>query len=89
MTAVGYILIALGAIAFLAGLFLSLKEQLKKEEAKPRSKDDRALELKDLKDVLEKFVEVLKEFKTLTVGVQWAFLGLACMGVGAYLLQLN
>ena len=89
MNIVGYILIAIGAIAFLAGLYISLKEQLKKEDVRSMPQEDRALELKDLKELLDKFLEVLKEFKALSIGVQWAFLGLACMGVGAYLLQLG
>ncbi len=88
MITVGWILIVIGIIAFLAGLVMAIKEQFKKTEVKPLPLE-RAIELKDVAEVLKQFAEVLKAFKDLSAGIQWAFLGLACIGVGAYLLQLG
>jgi hypothetical protein len=86
MNIVGWILVVIGVIAFLAGLFMALREQLKKTEV-AAIPQNRAIELKDIAEVLKQFAEVLKAFKDLSAGIQWAFLGLACIAVGAYILQ--
>jgi hypothetical protein len=84
MTALGWILIVIGIIAFLAGLWMAIMDQLNKKKVDVRL--DREL---DIAKILEQFAAVLKAFKELSGGIQWAFLGLACIGVGAYLLQLG
>ncbi len=88
MNVIGWILIVIGVIAFLAGLVMALLEQIKKYSVKDIPQN-RAIDLKDIAEVLKQFAELLKAFKDLSAGIQWAFLGLACIGVGAYLIQLG
>lgn len=88
MNIIGWILVAIGVIAFLSGLVMAFLEQLKKYQISDLPKN-RAIELKDVAETLKQITELLKAFKDLSAGIQWAFLGLACIGVGAYLLQLG
>jgi intein/homing endonuclease len=83
MSIVGWILVVIGVIAFLAGLWMAIMDQIKK------NKMDTRLEREvDIEKILEKLNELLKTFKELSGGIQWAFLGLGCIAVGAYLLQM-
>jgi hypothetical protein len=88
MIAIGWTLVGIGVIAFLAGLVMAFLEQIKKYKVSDIPQN-RAIELKDVAEVLKQFAELLKAFKDLSTGIQWAFLGLACIGVGAYLIQLG
>jgi hypothetical protein len=83
MNIVGWILIVIGVIAFLAGLWMAVMDQIKKNNMDTRL--DREV---DIEKILEKLNELLKTFKEFSGGIQWAFLGLGCIAVGAYLLQM-
>lgn len=88
MTTIGWILVVIGVLAFLAGLVMAILEQIKKYTVGDIPKN-RAIELKDVAETLKQLAELLKAFKDLNAGIQWAFLGLACIALGAYLIQLG
>jgi hypothetical protein len=87
MSIAGWILIVIGIIAFVSGLVMALKEQFKKVEVVPPPVN-RVIELKDVADLLKQLAAVFKAFKDLNAGIQWAILGVACIGVGGYFLQI-
>jgi len=88
MNIVGWILVGIGVIAFLSGLVMAFMEQIKKYTVSAIPQN-RAIDLKDVAETLKQLTELLKAFRDLSAGIQWAFLGLASIGVGAYLIQLG
>ena len=88
MNTIGWILVVIGVIAFLSGLVMAFLEQIKKYKINDVPQN-RAIDLKDLAEALKQFTELLKAFKDLSAGIQWAFLGLASIGLGAYLIHLG
>lgn len=88
MNIIGWILVGIGVIAFLSGLVMAFLEQIKKFKVNDVPQN-RAIDLKDVAEALKQFTELLKAFKDLSAGIQWAFLGLASIGLGAYLIHLG
>ena len=88
MTTIGWILVVIGVLAFLAGLVMAILEQVKKYTV-VELPQNRAIELKDVAETLKQLAELLKAFKDLNAGIQWALLGLVSIGLGAYLIQLG
>lgn len=88
MNIIGWILVAIGVIAFLSGLVMAFLEQIKKFKVNDVPQN-RAIDLKDVAEAIKQFTELLKAFKDLSAGIQWAFLGLASIGLGAYLIHLG
>jgi hypothetical protein len=83
---IGWILVVLGILAFLAGLFGFISAQL--SQVVPTNMP--AFESSDLQviaELLDKIALVLEKFALLSIPVQWALIGLVSIGVGAYLLK--
>jgi hypothetical protein len=82
---IGWILVVLGILAFLAGLFGFIQAQL--AELVPNLLP--VFESSDLEAIaeLDKIALVLEKFALLSLPVQWALIGLVSIWVGAYLLK--
>jgi hypothetical protein len=81
----GWVLVILGVVSYLVALALLVREQfLKKEErALPAFE---SLDLEGIGKLLENLAKAIENFSRLSVPVQWAFLGLVNIGIGAYLI---
>jgi hypothetical protein len=84
-TILGWIFVILGILSYVAGLAILIKEQFltKATKALPVFEN---IDLKGIGDILDKLANALEKFSKLSVPVQWAFLGLVNIGIGAYLL---
>ena len=80
----GWILIVLGVVSYLIALAILVRQQLLKEEKAKSSFD--SLDLGTIGDLLEHLTNAIESFSRLSLPVQWAFLGLMNIGIGAYLL---
>lgn len=84
-TILGWILVVLGVVSYIVALAMLIKEQFfpKAEKGLPVFEN---MDLKGIADLLEKLANLLEQFSKLSVPVQWAFLGLVSIGIGAYLI---
>lgn len=83
---IGWILVVLGILAFLAGLFGFIQAQL--AELVPNLLPVfESSDLEAIAKLLDKIALVLEKFALLSIPVQWALIGLVSIGVGAYLLK--
>jgi hypothetical protein len=85
MVIVGWILIVLGILAYLAGLVIALMEQFK---TLPPIYDihKAAIDIAGLAKLVESLSKFLQQYAKLSVGIQWAILGLVSIVVGVYLI---
>lgn len=81
----GWILIVLGVLAFLGGLAMALNEQFKKRPEPPAINS--SVDLKDLAELVKNLTLLLEQFGKLSVGIQWAILGLVSIAVGVNMLM--
>jgi hypothetical protein len=80
----GWILVVLGIVSYIVALAILVKQQLLREEkAKPSFE---SLDLGTIGDLLKHLTNAIESFSRLSLPVQWAFLGLMNIGIGAYLL---
>lgn len=82
----GWILVVLGVLAFLAGLFGFVQAQLTQLGPKLLPNFESA-DLEAIAQLLDKIALALEKFALLSIPVQWALIGLVSIGVGAYLLK--
>jgi hypothetical protein len=83
---IGWILVVLGILAFLAGLFGFISAQA--GEIVPNTLPVfESSDLQVIAELLDKIALVLEKFALLSIPVQWAMIGLVSIGVGAYLLK--
>jgi hypothetical protein len=83
---IGWILVVLGVLAFLAGLFGFISAQL--TEVIPTNMPVfESSDLQVIAELLDKIALVLEKFALLSIPVQWALIGLVSIGVGTYLLK--
>jgi hypothetical protein len=82
----GWALVILGFLSYVPALVVGLITAIKAM----RAPADRALitgnDLKAVAEVLDKLAKVLDSFGKLSVPLQWALLGMANIGIGAYLI---
>jgi hypothetical protein len=86
-TILGWILVVLGVITYLVALAMLIKERF--FPAKPAARElpvFKNLDFKEIANFLEKVSDLIETFSKLSVPVQWAFLGLVTIGIGAYLI---
>ena len=81
----GWIFVVLGILAFLGGLAMALSEQFKKKPQPPVITP--SVDIKDLVDLVKNLTALLEQFGKLSVGIQWAILGLVSIAVGANMLM--
>lgn len=81
----GWIFVILGVISYVVALAILIKEQFfaKAEKALPVFEN---VDFKAIGDLVEKLANAIEKFSKLSVPVQWAFLGLVNIGIGAYLI---
>jgi hypothetical protein len=86
MIIVGWILIALGVLAYIAGLVIALMEQFK---TLPPIYDinKAAIDIASLAKLVDSLTKFLKQYAKLSVGIQWAILGLVSIAAGVYLIR--
>jgi hypothetical protein len=83
---IGWVLVVLGILAFLAGLYGFISAQL--VELVPNNMPIfESSDLQVIAELLDKIALVLEKFALLSIPVQWALIGLISIGVGAYLLK--
>lgn len=82
----GWILVVLGVLAFLAGLFGFIRAQLVELAPNILPVFENS-DLEAIAQLLDKIALVLEKFALLSIPVQWALIGLVSIGVGAYLLK--
>lgn len=83
---IGWILVVLGILAFLAGLFGFISAQV--NELVPNMLPVfESSDLQVIAELLDKIALVLEKFALLSIPVQWALIGLVSIGVGSYLLK--
>ena len=82
---VGWILIILGVLAFLAALW-SFAAGLPGLPPYPGAAPISDPDLQVIADILDAIARILESFARLSLSVQWALLGLSSIGVGSYLL---
>ena len=83
---IGWVLIVLGVLAFLAALWsfvLGAPSLPPYPGAAPISNPD----LQAIADILDAIARILENFARLSLSVQWALLGLTSIGIGSYLLS--
>lgn len=80
----GWVLVLLGVVSYLVALAILIKQQFLKEQRTPASFE--SLDLGTIGDLLENLTRAIESFSKLSLPVQWAFLGLMSIGIGAYLL---
>ena len=83
---IGWILVVLGILAFLAGLFGFISAQVSVLEPNMLPVFESS-DLQVIAELLDKIALVLEKFALLSIPVQWALIGLVSIGVGAYLLK--
>lgn len=84
-TVLGWCLIILGILALLAGLMAFVQVQFfepNRETLLPLAKVD----LQVIAEILDGIARFLESFTRLSNPVQWAIIGLICIGLGTYLL---
>jgi hypothetical protein len=81
----GWVLIVIGLLAFLSGLFGFIQAQfgLNLPVLQP---DLSGGELQAIAEILAEIAHILENFVMLSIPVQWAVMGLGCIGLGTYLL---
>lgn len=81
----GWVLIVIGLLAFLSGLFSFIQAQfgLPLPVLQP---DLGGGELQAIAEILSEIARILESFVKLSIPVQWAIMGLGCVGLGTYLL---
>jgi hypothetical protein len=82
----GWILVVLGILAFLAGLYGFIAAQAAELVPNVLPVFESA-DLQVIAELLDKIALVLEKFALLSIPVQWALIGLGSIGVGAYLLK--
>lgn len=87
MTILGWVLIVLGIVSYLIALAMLVKEQFFSEGKKGLGNFTSA-DLEQIGKLLEQLGNLFEKFSKLSVPVQWAFIGLVQIGIGAYLLNL-
>jgi uncharacterized membrane protein len=82
----GWILVVLGILAFLAGLYGFISAQF--AELVPNMMPVfESSDLQVIAELLDKIALVLEKFALLSIPVQWALIGLGSIGIGTYLLR--
>jgi hypothetical protein len=82
----GWILVVLGVLSYLSGLAAFFKGQFFTPAEKTETRGLGSAELEAVAEVLDKLATAFEQFGKLSVPVQWALLGIATFGVGAYLI---
>lgn len=83
---IGWIMVLLGIIAFLAGLFGFISGQVR-ELIPTNFPVFESSDLQVIAELLDKIALVLEKFALLSIPVQWALIGQVSIAVGAYLLK--
>ena len=83
---IGWILVVLGILAFLAGLFGFILAQAN-ELVPNMTPEFESSDLQVIAEVLDKIALVLEKFALLSIPMQWALIGLTSMGIGSYILK--
>ena len=83
---IGWILVVLGILAFMAGLFGFISAQAGGLLPSNMPEFD-STDLQVIAELLDKISLILEKFALLSVPVQWALIGLVSIGVGSYLLK--
>lgn len=84
-TVLGWCLIILGIMALLVGLVAFVQVQFF-ELNRGASLQFMNVELQVIAEILDKIARILESFAILSNPVQWAIIGLICIGLGTYLL---
>ena len=84
-TLLGWILIILGIVALLVGLVAFVQVQFVDldRETLPQFVN---VDLQVIAEILDRIARILENFTRLSIPVQWAIIGLICIGLGTYLL---
>jgi hypothetical protein len=85
-TILGWLLVVLGVLSYIVALGILIKEQFFKEKEKALLPAGISDDIKVISELLENLANLLERFSKLSVPVQWALLGLANIGIGAYLI---
>ncbi|MGD8399117.1 MAG: hypothetical protein PVG11_09695, partial [Anaerolineae bacterium] len=85
-TILGWLLVALGVVSYAVALAILLNEQFFKTQEKALLPPGVSEDIKVIGELLDNLAGLLEKFSKLSVPVQWAILGLANIGIGAYLL---
>jgi uncharacterized membrane protein YiaA len=83
---IGWILIVLGVLAFLAALW-SFARGIPGVPIYTGHAPISSSDLQAVADILDAIARILENFARLSLSVQWALLGLASIGVGSYLIS--
>lgn len=84
-TVLGWSLIVVGILSLLIGLAAFVQAQFflpDRQSLPPLSNFD----LQVIAELLDKIARILESFTRLSIPVQWALIGLACIALGTYLL---
>lgn len=81
----GWCLIILGIVALLVGLMAFVQVQFFDLErgTLPQFVN---VDLQVIAEILDRIARILENFTRLSIPVQWALIGLVCIGLGTYLL---
>lgn len=82
----GWILVALGVLSYLSGLAAFIKGQFFTPAEKSSPRGLASADVEAVAELLDKLATAFEQFGKLSVPVQWALLGIATFGVGAYLI---
>jgi uncharacterized membrane protein YczE len=85
-TAIGWLLVALGVVSYGVALAILIHEQFLKVKERAMIPAAVSEDIKVIGELLDNLASLLENFSKLSVPVQWAILGLANIGIGAYLL---
>ena len=83
---IGWILVVLGILAFLAGLFGFISAQAQEVVPNMLPVFDSS-DLQVIAELLDKIALILEKFAQLSIPMQWALIGLVSISVGTYLLK--
>lgn len=82
----GWLLVILGILSYVVALGILVKEQFFKEKEKGLLPAGLSEDIKVISELLQNLAGLLEKFSKMSVPVQWALLGLANIGIGAYLI---
>ncbi len=85
-TILGSLLVVLGVVSYAVALGILLNEQFFKTREKALLPPGVSADIKVIGELLDNLAGLVEKFSKLSVPVQWAILGLANIGIGAYLL---
>jgi hypothetical protein len=82
----GWVLVVLGVLSYLGGLAAFIKGQFFTPAERATVRGLTSTDLEAVAEVLDKLATAFEQFGKLSVPVQWALLGIATFGVGAYII---